>query len=127
MPNWQPNWSNVRWDWGASDAAAQALRQAADQLDQSTAERQRLASQAQIDWQGRYRDEFDDELARIISRARGLAAELRQAADRIQSAANRAHDEQRHRESERRRWHREKEDEERRERERRRRRQSSRD
>jgi hypothetical protein len=121
MPNWQPNWNNVRWDWGASDAAAQALRQTADRLDQGTGDRQQLASQAQIDWRGRYRNEFDDELARLVSRARGLAAELRQAADRIQYAANRAYDEQRHRESERRRWNREREDEERREQERRRR------
>ena len=122
MPNWQPNWNNVRWNWGASDAAAHALRQAADRLDHGTGERQRLASQAQIDWRGRYRNEFDNDLARLVSRGRGLAAELRQAADRVQSAANRAHDEQRHRESERRRWYREKEDEERREREQRRRR-----
>lgn len=124
MPNWQPNWNNVRWDWGASDAASLALRRAADQLDQSTSERQRLAAQAQVEWRGRYRDEFDSDLARILAQGRNLATELRQAADRIQSAANRAHDEQRHREAERRRWHREREDEERRERARRRRRRS---
>jgi len=117
MPTWQPNSQNVRWDWGAADAAVAALRAAADKIEATLAERLRCAAEAQREWRGRYREEFDVELERIKVRARELAAEYRAAADRIRSASQRAYEEQRHREHERERWRREKEDEERRERE----------
>ena len=118
MPNWQPNWNNVHWDWGAADEAVNALRRAADLLDRSVQERLSVAREAQQEWRGRYRDQFDEELARIVARARDLAAQFREAAGRIAAASQRAYEEQRHREAERDRWRREKEEEERRRRQR---------
>jgi uncharacterized protein YukE len=117
MPNWQPNWNNVRWDWGAADAAAAALRRAADLLNGTASERARVAAEAQAQWRGLHRDRFDSELAQVLRRAQDLADEYREAANRIARASQRAWDEQRHRERERERWRREKEDEERRQRE----------
>ena len=117
MPPWQPNWENVRWDWGAADEAVAALRAAADKIEVTLAERLRSAAEAQREWRGRYREEFDAELEGIKSRAQGLAAEYRAAADRIRSASQRAYEEQRHREGERERWRRDKEDADRRDRE----------
>jgi len=115
MPNWQPNWNDVRWNWAAADAAA--LRGAANLLDGTADERVRVAGEAQAQWRGLYRDRFDNELAQIVSRGHTLASECRAAADRVASANQRAADEQRHRERERERWRREKEDEDRRRRE----------
>ena len=117
MPNWQPNWNNVRWDWGAADAAAAALRHAAGLLDGTAQERSGVPRDAQAEWRGLHRERFDGELTQILKRARDLAVECRAAADHIASASRRAHEEQRHRERERDRWRREKEDEERRRRE----------
>jgi len=116
MPNWQPNWSNVIWNWGAASAAAQELRRMADDLDKSAHERRQLAGAAQAEWRGRFRDEFDADLGRMLNEAQGIAAELRAAAGQIEHASDLARSEQQHRERERERWQHEKRDEERRER-----------
>ncbi len=119
MPNWQPNWNNVIWDWGAANEAIAALHRAASQLENSLSERGPVATAAQIEWRGRFREGFDQELARIVQRALSLAAEYRATAARIAAASAAARAEQEHRERERERWRREKADEERRDRERR--------
>jgi uncharacterized protein YukE len=113
MPNWQPNWNDVRWNWGAADAAIAALRRAADLLDGTTHERSQVAGEAQAQWRGLHRDRFDGELAQILRRGYDLANECRAAADRVASASRHAADEQRHREREREQWRREREEEER--------------
>jgi uncharacterized protein YukE len=113
MPNWQPNWENVRWNHGAAEAAIAALRRAADMLDHTTADRARVADEAKIEWLGRYREEFDGQLAQILRRAHELANECRTTASQIASASQRAHEEQNRRERERERWRMEKEAEER--------------
>lgn len=46
MPNWQPNRSDVVWDWGAANDAANELERAAGLLDELTARRRRAASAA---------------------------------------------------------------------------------
>jgi len=114
MPNWQPNWNNVRWDWGAADEARSALCHAADLLDGTANERSSVARDAQAEWRGRDREQFDGELAQLLRRAHDLANECREAANRIAQASQRAWDEQKHRERERERWRREKEEEDRR-------------
>ena len=119
MPNWQPNWNNVSWKWDAARAAASELRRTADRLDQTAHERQQVAAEAQLEWRGRFREEFDERLRDLLSRARSMAAEFRDVANRIDSASNRTYYEQRRRESERRRWQQEKREEEERERRRR--------
>ena len=117
MPNWQPNWENVVWDWGAANEAIAALNRAAGRLEESVGERQRIAGEAQYEWRGHYREEFDIDLADLVRRAQSLAAEFRSTAGRIASASEAARSEQNYRERERERWRREKQEEERRERE----------
>jgi uncharacterized protein YukE len=117
MPNWQPNWNNVYWDWNAAKAASNALRKTADRLESLTQERLKVAREAQNEWRGRYREEFDRELQRLLDDSAKLAAMMRDAAARIDRASARAWEEQKHRERERARWYREKEEEERRHRE----------
>jgi hypothetical protein len=120
MPNWSPNWNDVRWNWAAADAAVAALHSAAGLLDATADERARVAREAQAEWRGLFRDRFDGELTGILDRGHALAAECRAAAGRVASASNRAREEQRHRERERARWRREKEEDRRRDEERRR-------
>lgn len=113
MPNWQPNWNNVVWNWGAANDAVSALRRAAGLLEQTGSERRRKAQAATDEWRGFFRSEFDGDLGRMLSRAHDLAEEYLAAADRIAGASDRAHREQKRREAERARWQREKEAEER--------------
>ena len=118
MPNWQPNWSDVVWDWGAADAAINALRRAADRLDTTAHNRQQAALPAQREWRGRYREQFDQQLSGMANEEHRLANECRDAAGRVARASQAARDEQNRREADRRRWWEEKREEERRERER---------
>jgi uncharacterized protein YukE len=104
MPNWQPNWNNVVWNHPAANEAASALRRVADMLEGTASERERSASEAKVEWRGVYRNEFDQELDRILRRARDLAHEYRNAAGNIMQASQRAHDEQARREHDRARW-----------------------
>ncbi len=113
MPNWQPNWQNVRWDQSAASHAATALRAAADELERSAREREAAAEQARAEWRGMHRMRFDAHIIETLSRARALAAQYRDAAARIMQASTRAHDEQAQRMRDRERWQREKEQEER--------------
>lgn len=118
MPNWQPNWNNVDWNYGAANDAVRELRRAADLLDEMAGRRRRVADKALQEWRGRYRNEFERDLAEMLRRSSELAAEMRQKAGEIENASNRVREEQRHRERERDRWHEERREEERRERER---------
>lgn len=113
MPAWEPNWNNVRWDHGAADDAALALRRAADLLEETAARREQLAREAQAEWKGRFREEFDERLVYMLRRARQLAQEYRAKATEILQKSQMAYEEQKHRERERERWRREKEEEER--------------
>jgi len=113
MPDWEPNWQDVRWDHGAAGDAMSALRHAADLLDQTAAERARAAQDATEQWRGRYREEFDEHLERMLRRAQDLARECRDASNNIARSDQRACEEQRRREGERERWRAEKEAEDR--------------
>jgi hypothetical protein len=113
MPNWQPNWQNVRWDYDAADQAVAALRRAAEELERTADERQRAAQRATTEWRGTHRATFDAYLREALNRARALATEYRDAARRIALASQRAHEEQRRRVAQRERWQQEKAAEER--------------
>ena len=126
MPNWQPNWENVVWNWGAANDAVAALNRAAGTLENSTVERGNFASSAQREWRGRFREEFDVDLDRLEGRGMSLAAEYRALANRIAAASAAARAEQSRRERDRERWWQEKREEERREREERERRERER-
>ncbi|MBC8446217.1 MAG: hypothetical protein H8D78_00565 [Chloroflexi bacterium] len=118
MPNWQPNWNNVVWDWGAADWAIHALRHAAERLGTTAHDRRHAAEPAQRQWRGCYREQFDQQLAGMVCEERRLADECRDAAGRVARASQMARDEQNRREADRRRWWEEKREEERRKRER---------
>ena len=104
MPDWQPNWTDVRFDFARADAAISALRSTADLLDRQTDARVRLAADAQREWRGRARDTFDVELARIVRQAADLAAALRSSARSIEAAAHEARLEQARRVDARQHW-----------------------
>lgn len=93
----------VRWNYAVAEQAERALRQRADTLDAMLDARLRLAQNAQDGWSGRYREQFDDELADLVGRGRRLASALRAKADDIRQATVRARAEQRRRDEERRR------------------------
>jgi uncharacterized protein YukE len=107
MPDWQPNWTDVRFDFARAEAAVAALRSTADLLNRQTDARVRLAADAQLAWRGRARDAFDVELARIVREAADLAAALRSAARSFEAAADDARLDQAHRLDARARWRRE--------------------
>jgi hypothetical protein len=113
MPNWQPNWNDVRWDWGAAQQASHALRRMADILEHTAHEREQWARKATRMWWGRFRVEFDYQLDRMISGARELAAQCRELAARIDAASQWAREEQQRRIAARERWRRELEEEQR--------------
>lgn len=113
MPTWEPNWNDVKWDHNAADEAALALRQAAELLEETAAQREQLAWGATAEWRGRYREQFDERLVQVLRRARQLAQEYREKAGEIARMSQLAYEEQKRRERERERWRREKEEEER--------------
>ncbi len=111
MPNWNPNWQDVRWDHGAATEAVAALRRAAAELDHAATERFRAALQATAEWRGVHRCTFDAGLQRSLAVARDLVRSYHAAAERIVQASQWARDEQHRRERERERWRRERDEE----------------
>lgn len=118
MPNWNPNRNPVNWNHQAAREAINELRRAAQLLEESVSRRRQAAGVAQAEWRGRFREQFDQDLERMVSEARDLAGRMRRKAQQIEDASNRAQAETDHRRREIERWEREKKEEERRERER---------
>jgi hypothetical protein len=114
MPNWSPNWQDVRWDHGASDAAIAALRRAASEVDRQAGERARAALTMLGEWRGAHRLTFDERLRRADAEDTALAGDLRRAAQQVARLAQQAREEQSRRERERDEWERECEREDRR-------------
>ena len=112
MPDWNPNWDDVRWNASAAGSAAHALDVAASKLDEGLSRRSRYAKEAQAEWRGLHRDTFDEALRRMQLRSNELVAEYRRVVQRLRSATAAAQAEQRHREAERVRWREEKRREE---------------
>jgi uncharacterized protein YukE len=107
MPNWQPNWQDVRWNFAASDEAIASLRQMAHSLTEVIGQVASAAARASEEWAGPKRDEFDIQLRSLKDEAHGLADCCEGAASQVVSSSERARQEQRRREEERRRWERE--------------------
>jgi len=108
VPNWQPNWQDVRWDFAAAERAASELDRAADQLDRTSAVRRQASERATAQWFGVYRAQFDVLVAGTLSTAHFLAGAFRDAALRIRRASVQAWDEQQRRIADRNRWRAEK-------------------
>src|SRR4051812_13549062 len=106
MPNWQPNWADVRFDHAAAQAAISELQRAARVLDDAVDRRADLAGRATDQWQGSHRHTFDASLTRLQSGGRDLADAMRREAGRIADAAASARAEQSRREDARREWNR---------------------
>ena len=104
MPNWEPNWSDVKWDHAIAAETARKLDQLADSLDQLVVDRQRLAQDAQNGWQGRKRDEFDQKLAALQQQSKNVASGYRAKASLIRHQSIQAAAEQMRRNLSRLRW-----------------------
>lgn len=114
MPNWHPNWQDVRWNHDAANRAIAALRRIAEELERTAQERMAAARLASGDFRGPHADTFEAHVAEVHGRAHALAAYYREAAGRIAQASERARAEQLRRVQQRDRWRREWEDERRR-------------
>jgi hypothetical protein len=108
VPNWQPNWEDVRWNWAAADAAAAELDRNADQLESNAGVWQQAAAAAALEWRGTFRSRFDSEGTDILRDAWYQAAEFRAEAASIRRASQMAREEQARRERDRARWRAEK-------------------
>ncbi|MDQ6670026.1 MAG: hypothetical protein M3069_04655 [Chloroflexota bacterium] len=108
MPNWQPNWEDVRWNYAAADRAASELDQAAEAIDRTSTARGQASERATAQWRGAYRARFDAQLMDTLGSAWELAGTYRESAARIRQASARAREEQARREHERERWRQEK-------------------
>lgn len=104
MPDWTPNWSDVTFDYARAVRAAAECEAAAARLRDSIGVRERFATNARDEWEGRYRDEFDIAFAALIEDSERLEADLRALARRIREAAAAAQAEQARREADRARW-----------------------
>jgi hypothetical protein len=108
VPNWQPNWQDVRWDFAAAERAATELDRAADLLDRTSATRAQASQRATAQWFGVFRTQFDSLVAATLSTAHFLAGAFRDAALRIRRASVQAFEEQQRRVADRKRWQAEK-------------------
>ena len=111
MPNWQPDWQDVRWNYADAERAAGELDRAAEEFDSTSDAQRQAAGSASPEWRGSYRRRFDEQLSQAQRTAWWEAGELRELAARIRRATQAARDEQARRERERERWRLEKAEE----------------
>lgn len=104
MPNWQPIWEDVSFDYVAAEDAIAECQSCARYLDERSLVLGPSIQSAREQWRGRFRDEFDDEIADLEREASAAAADLRSAAVHIQHDIDEARDEQRRREAMRQQW-----------------------
>jgi hypothetical protein len=100
----EPNWDDVRWNHGASDEMAAALRRAAAVIEQLLAEDAVRAAADLLEWQGLTSGNFARQRLRLRDELAALADSCRAAAEEVQRAAARAREEQQRREREREEW-----------------------
>jgi len=105
MPNWQPNWNDVRWNWGTSDQAREALYRMADWLDGAANHRQHLARETLTQWEGGAAREFGERARHAIAKLHALAERCRRSASALDRASQAAREDQARRQAERARWY----------------------
>lgn len=104
MPSWQPIWEDVSFDFVAAEDAIAECHSCARYLDERSAVLGPPIQAAREQWRGRFRNEFDDEIAELEREAASAAAELRFVAAQIQGDCVEAREEQRRREAMRQQW-----------------------
>ena len=87
MPTLPPALEPIPLDEAAAAAAIDACRRVATAVDAAAESRHRAAVEAQREWRGPARDDFDGRLARLQGEAVDLAADLRTTAGAISRAA----------------------------------------
>jgi hypothetical protein len=111
MPNWQPNWENVTYDFAAADDAIADCRACIGFMEQREVVLGPPRRKATEQWRGRYREEFDRETLHLEGLANQVIHELHDSIRAISNETDAARNEQHRRVLERLRW----EDESRRE------------
>ncbi len=104
MPTWQPNWTDVQFDY---QAAYETIGNCYGCLAFLESRNHNLASaraQATREWRGRYREEFDTESARLDRFAFDVMSQLRAAVEGVYAEIASAELEQRIRIADRTRW-----------------------
>ncbi|NTW97874.1 MAG: hypothetical protein HGB28_04915 [Oscillochloris sp.] len=99
-----PNWQDVCWDHGASDAAIAALGRAASEIDRMAGERARVALAVLGEWRGEHRERFNERLRQADTADASLAGDLRRASQEVARLSQQAREEQSRRERERAAW-----------------------
>ncbi len=104
MPSWQPNWTDVQFDYQAAYTAIANCYGCIAFMESRAHGLVPVRAQATREWRGRYREEFDTESARLDRIAVDVIGQLRSAAHGIQAEIDAAESEQRFRVAERARW-----------------------
>lgn len=104
MPNWQPNWNDVQWDFNAANNAIKHLEKTAAELQYLALRRTTAAESATLFWYGGYRRQFDTYLNEMLLRSNALIGKLKNSAEQIRQANAAAEAEQKQREYERSLW-----------------------
>jgi uncharacterized protein YukE len=105
-PPWNPNWEDVRFDHAAVLRAADDCDLLAASLDQAAETRAAESARAAESWSGRRREQFDDDLQRLLHGHADLVAGLRRLARQLRDRSDDARREQAHRKAVREEWHR---------------------
>lgn len=94
MPAWQPNWTDVAFDYyGAEDAIARA-RQCRRVLEDRDSAFAGPLAEARLEWCGKKRIAFDDEEERLTRQTHGLIDALVMAEHHVLADIDEAHAEQ---------------------------------
>lgn len=109
MPNWEPNWEDVRWDHAAAADAAAALERTALTLEHQAGQQRAAADRDAAEWRGEHRRTFDERLQRLLALSAQLADRCRGLGGRVRELDSQARAEQVRREREREDWERERE------------------
>jgi hypothetical protein len=99
-----PNWQDVCWDYGAADAAIDALNRAAGMIEGISGERARTAVSMLGEWRGVHRERLNELLRQVDREDATLAGDLRRAGQEIARLSQQAREEQARRERERAEW-----------------------
>ena len=111
MPNWQPNWVDVQFDYQAAYEAISSCYGCIAFLESRGEALGPPTQRATREWRGRHRDEFEVQHARLERIAQDLIAQLRAIIRSTQLEIEAAQAEQHRRVAERLRWEQEEREE----------------